>query len=479
MQKIHLNGIMLQHFFRTYQMPRPKKSTSVAGIASSGPRPSATDIQEFRKANEAVGLRIKSGRFTFVSRKLLNIFIFVAQKAGMPGLNAPPGEPGAEGYFWVRMADVISGFNYSSKNTELIKQTAHEMQSVKVLQTTTKSWTDEVMLSGVKVWNSHGVGNKNGEVWLGFAFSPTFQDLVLKPDNNFTKYSLYYQGILSGAQALALYEVCRRYATSPTRVTYKQTYEFWFHVLTGNPIEGEEPAPEYKYFKRDVVKPAIAEINANTDIEIELVEFKLGRRVESLQFKVSLKPQAALEFMPEINPGPLLDMKIVEQIMRLGITQEDATEIFAQYGEQSVLSHIALVEKRQNAKSGTTLASPAAYFKVAIANGYATNPHLAEPAASLKQETVPEPKKDLRAQYIAARSKQAFDYFSELEATEQSEILTRFVEQSDKTILGYYKKKGLEMKTVRSAFSEWLAIDVWGEVTEKDLIAFYDRGNVI
>jgi hypothetical protein len=457
-------------------MPRPKKSSSVAGIASSPPRPSATDI---RKANEAVGLRIKSGRFTFVSRKLLNIFIFVAQKAGMPGLNAPPGEPGAEGYFWVRMADIISGFNYSSGNTELIKQTAHEMQSVKVVQTTTKSWTDEVMLSGVKVWNSHGVGNRNGEVWLGFAFSPTFQDLVLKPDNNFTKYSLYYQGILSGAQALALYEVCRRYATSPSRVTFKQTYEFWFHVLTGNPIESGEPTPEYKYFKRDVVKPAIAEINANTDIEIELVEFKLGRRVESLQFKVSLKPQAALEFMPEIEPGPLLDMKIVEQIMRLGITQEDATEIFAQYGEQSVLAHIALVEKRQNGKSGTTLASPAAYFKVAIANGYATNPHVAEPAVGLQQETPSEPQKDLKAQYIAARNKQALEYFSELEATEQSEMLARFVEQADKTIHAYYKKKGLEMKTVRSAFGEWLAMEVWGAVTETDMIAFHDKGSVI
>ena len=461
-------------------MPRPKKSTSVASDASSLSTPPKTaDIQEFRKANEAVGLRIKSGRFTFVSRKLLNIFIFVAQKAGAPGVNAPPGEPGAEGYFWVRMADVISGFNYSSKNTDLIKQTAHEMQSVKVLQTTTKSWTDEVMLSGVKVWNSHGVGNKNGEVWLGFAFSPTFQDLVLKPDNNVTKYSLYYQGILSGAQALALYEVCRRYATSPTRVTFKQTYEFWFHVLTGTPIEGGEPAPEYKYFKRDVVKPAIAEINANTDIEIELVEYKLGRRVESLQFKVSLKPQAALEFVPEIDPGPLLNMQVVEKIMRLGITQPDATEIFAQYGEQSVLSHIDLVEKRQNAKSGTTLASPAAYFKVAIANGYATNPHLAEPVSASKQETEPMPKKDLRALYIAARSKQAFDYFSELEATEQNEILSRFVDQADKSILGYYRKKGLEMKTVRIAFGEWLAIDVWGEATEKDIIAFHDRGSVI
>ncbi len=35
------------------------------------------------------------------------------------------------------------------------------------------------------------------------------------------------------------------------------------------------------------------------------------------------------------------------------------------------------------------------------------------------------------------------------------------------------------MKTVRIAFGEWLAIDVWGEATEKDIIAFHDRGSVI
>jgi hypothetical protein len=66
-----------------------------------------TDLREFRKANEAVGLRIKSGKFTFVSRKLLNIFIFIAQKAGAPGVNAPTDDPGAHGYFWVRMSEVI------------------------------------------------------------------------------------------------------------------------------------------------------------------------------------------------------------------------------------------------------------------------------------------------------------------------------------------------------------------------------------
>lgn len=448
--------------------------TGLRTTVKSGQR--NTDLREFRKANEAVGLRIKSGKFTFVSRKLLNIFIFIAQRAGAPGINAPTDDPGAQGYFWVRMSEVIEGFSYLGNNTDYIKQTAHEMQSVKVIQSTGNSWTDEVLLSGVKVWNSLGLGHPRGEVWIGFAFPPTFQELVLRCENNYTKYSLYYQSVLSGAQSLALYEICRRYATSPTRVTYKQTYEYWYHVLTGTAVEDGAARPEYKYFKRDVLKTSIAEINRNTDIEVELIEFKENRRVEHLQFRVNLRPQASLEFHPESNPGPLLNMQVVERIMRFGIPQEDACQIYAQYSERTVIAHIELVEKRQKSTKGAVLDSPAAYFKVAIANGYASNPHIAEPLNA--EKVLPMPPRDLKAQMTVARSAQALSYFSELTEEEQAGYIGRFSDQADKTIKGYLKKKGLEMKVARTAFGEWLANEVWGDVTEKDVIAYHDKGGL-
>jgi hypothetical protein len=306
---------------------------------------------------------------------------------------------------------------------------------------------------------------------------PTFQDLVLRCENNYTKYSLYYQTVLSGAQSLTLYEICRRYATSPTRVTYKQTYEYWYHVLTGTAVEDGAARPEYKYFKRDVLKTAIAEINKNTDIEIELIEFKENRRVEHLQFRVSLRPQASLEFHPESSPGPLLNMIIVERIMRFGIPEEEACQIYAQYSERTVLAHIDLVEKRQKSTKGTVLDSPAAYFKVAIANGYASNLYIADPLTS--EKALPPPPKDLKAQLIVARSAQALSYYSELSESEQTGYIDRFSDQADKTIKGYLKKKGLEMKVTRSAFGAWLARDVWGEATDSDIIAFHNKGSVI
>jgi hypothetical protein len=80
---------------------------------------------------------------------------------------------------------------------------------------------------------------------------------------------------------------------------------------------------------------------------------------------------------------------------------------------------------------------------------------------------------------VVARSAQALSYYSELSEAEQARYIDRFSDQADKTIKGYLKKKGLEMKIARTAFGEWLAMDVWGEATESDIIAFHNRGSVI
>jgi hypothetical protein len=93
-------------------------------------------------------------------------------------------------------------------------------------------------------------------------------------------------------------------------------------------------------------------------------------------------------------------MQVVERIMRFGIPQEVACPFYAQYSERTVIAHVDLVEKRQKSPRGTVLDSPAAYFKVAIANGYASNSLIAEPLPAEKLSPVLP--KDLKAQMTAA-----------------------------------------------------------------------------
>lgn len=64
-----------------------------------------------------------------------------------------------------------------------------------------------------------------------------------------------------------MYEITKRYSTNPSGVTNRDTWQWWWKILTGAP-DGATP-PEYKYFKRDVVKKAVEEINSVTDVRVE------------------------------------------------------------------------------------------------------------------------------------------------------------------------------------------------------------------
>jgi len=62
-------------------------------------------------------------------------------------------------------------------------------------------------------------------------------------------------------------------------------------MLTGVPDNQCGVYKEWKYFSRDVVKQAVAEVNQITGLKIEPIEFKRGRSVTDLQFRVARKVQ--------------------------------------------------------------------------------------------------------------------------------------------------------------------------------------------
>lgn len=71
--------------------------------------------------------------------------------------------------------------------------------------------------------------------------------------------------------------------------------------ITGNP---DMKVTENKYFELKVRKRAMAEVNAMTDIEVMLIEHKIGRRVEQIQFKVARKANPFVaRFEVTVNAG--------------------------------------------------------------------------------------------------------------------------------------------------------------------------------
>ena len=425
-------------------------------------------LVEFRKSNDSIGLRIVEGHFSLLSRKLYNVFISTAQKQLKPGVNAPIDEPSAESYFWIAMQDVVKDTKYNSNDYETLKEHANELQNIRVEAESAKMWTSERLLSGVKIYNSRGLKSKGGTVWLGFSFPPEVLQMVLKP-TIYTKFSLWYQTQLRTASSLALYEVCRRYASSPSHLTNKELWIKWYYTITGT-LTTDTNIPEYKYFKRDHLLKSITEINAITDIDVELLEFKEGRKVANIQFKVYLKAQASFE-LPSV---PIINMELLEKIMVLGISKDEATEIYTAYDELDVIAHLNLVDSRQKNSRAGPLESAAAYFKTAIKKGYAN----VKVSQNIEDKPMPPTKKkNLRERFMLARAKDALVHYENLISGEQKKLFATFGTKVDKSIKPYLKK-GLDMTLVRNSFGDWLATTLWGEPTDGQIIDFLESETV-
>lgn len=453
-------------------MAPPKKKEAPVEVALVTIETGPDSLMEFRKANDSIGLRVVEGQFSLLSRKLYNVFISTAQKQQRPGVNAPIDEPSAESYFWIALQDVVKDTRYNSNDYETLKEHANELQNIRVAAESEKMWTSERLLSGVKIYNSKGLKNKGGTVWLGFSFPPEVMQMVLKP-TIYTKFSLWYQTQMRTASSLALYEICRRYASSPSHLTHRDHWNRWYYTVTGT-ASSDTNVPEYKYFKRDHVLKSIAEINAITDIEVELLEFRDGRKVIDLQFKVYLKAQSTFE----LSSAPIINMALLERIVALGVSKDEATAIYTAYDENVVLAHLNLVESRQKNARISPVESAAAYFKTAIKKGYASGKAL-EPEPEKPAPPKPPPaaapkkKKGIRERFMFARANDALVHYHKLSTEQQTKTFAEFSKSADKSLKPYLKK-GLAMTMVSNAFGDWLASNLWGQPTDSQILDFLE-----
>ncbi len=433
------------------------------------PAPGTSEAMEFRKTNEAIGLRVKEGRLSLLSRKLYNVMVYHAQQLKVPGQNAPIDNEVNRKYFWIPLADVARDAAYDSNDTELLKHHIEEFQNIKIHIEDDTQWTSERLVSSVKLVNPLGLRKKGGALWFGFAFPPEVHELVMSP-GTYTKLSIFYQGMLRSGPSLALYEICRRYATNPSKVTAIEGYEYWHSALTGNPVR--EVPPPYKYFKRDVLKPAIAEINSTTDIEVELIEHKNGRRIERLQFHVELSKQPGLAF----PAPPVIDGELVTRIMRFGFSQHEAADLSAQHADDKLRASIALVEARMASRNSAPLDSPAAYFRWSLKQGADAAQQLLEKAvrpASVARKEGP----SVMEQFLSARAREALEIYKELTDRERDEVFARF--KASNTAKGIKLNRGIDNPIVRSLLGQWYARETWGEPTADALAQFVEQYKIV
>ena len=400
------------------------------------------DQREFRKANEIISPRVaRGGTLTLLSRKVFNVLLYHTQRLGVPGKDAPEGDPLFADFFWIPLHELAADSAYNSEDASVIKDALQRLQDIKIITDDKKGFASDVLIPNIRV-----IPNRRGKATMvGWKLDAT-TERILKTPELYTRLSIYYLTSLRSTFSIALYEMAKRYSTNPSGLTARENWEWWHDVLTGLPITHEKP--EYKYFKRDVLKTAIDEVNT-TDIQVDLIEHKIGRKVAQLQFRVASAKQTSLE----LPLPPVVNSAVIEKIRAIGINAREAEDIFASHDEHLILKTLQWVDQRVDNHDLPPVESPAALFRAALRGRYAESAQPKQKVKRLevikKEEVTPDPEK------IAAREA-AIKQFNLLSAQDQQMILGEFVSTLKGPAAKAFKTKGLDHPLTGPAFSGWL-----------------------
>lgn len=97
----------------------------------------------------------------------------------------------------------------------------------------------------------------------------------------YTEYQLVNIGAFTSTHSIRLYELCSQYRDTGWRQTSLAELKDWFQV--------SDKYPRYNSFNQRVLTPAIDEINAKSDLLVDVETIKRGRTIIGLKFIISVK----------------------------------------------------------------------------------------------------------------------------------------------------------------------------------------------
>ena len=327
-------------------LPQPRRARRAASNhASPSPEPL------LRKPVNTLAIVPKSHKITSLGRKSYNVLLHEAQAQGLD-----------KAVFQAPLERIIRGIDFDSNDQALIKQHLRAMVS------TTVEWQSPTTGEGAS-WNVSGLlaharlSKVRGQVWVEWSYAVNLKQELLEP-TVFARLSLEILSQLRSHAGIALYEICSRYKDIGR--TSRQAWSWWRPVLSGRPETDKTARLEYRIFKRDTLKPAVAEVNAVTDLEIELVEHKAGRFIDELQFLIRRKPQAMLALRVPSEP---VDLSLIARAQALGVDDARAEELADAHGSDALRQGLDALQRRVANAFPEPLRDPYRYLKALMPGG--------------------------------------------------------------------------------------------------------------
>jgi hypothetical protein len=219
----------------------------------------------------------------------------------------------------------------------------------------------------------------------------------------YARISLSMQNRFGSKYAQALWETCTDYLGSGREsgetpfIPIEQ-----FRKLMG--LENKEYAQQFKIFNRDILKPAVAEINRVSDFRVTVAFQRQGRKVTALKFqihRVLMLPHGNQQ--PDLFPD-LADMPIAVKVMTdAGLPLKDALAVWqqgfeyvepnerpAEIGNNPELAFTRYVREKihllEQRRKGGKIENPAGFLLTAIKKNY-TNAKFAEKEARNERQS--------------------------------------------------------------------------------------------
>ena len=264
------------------------------------------NINEVIKASPAIQIQSK---LTHLQRRAWNILLANAYNE-LPDKDIHS----------VSMVELAAKLGFDSRDYDYLKETLEALRSCEVewnlLNKDNKQvWGIASLLASAEV--------ENGICTYGFA--PHLR-LKLHNPRIYTKLNLRLQNRFRGQYALILWEVCFDYFDADRDQGETPFIPLdRFKELMG--LE-ETDYPDFKVLNRDLIKPAIKEINGLTDYHVEVEYKRLVRRVAELKFRITKVKQLPVQesVFPDIENLP----RIAVELVQAGIDRNVALKITEQ-----------------------------------------------------------------------------------------------------------------------------------------------------
>ena len=427
----------------------------------------ADDDYLLKHVNAVALMPVPGGRrISLLGRRVFNVLLHRAQ------------EVGELDEYQARMHEIVGDAGYNSNDTAPIRKILRELMS------TTVEWQSPSN-GEIETWDAcnllSGAGTtkdkRTGAVTVRWRYDSKVRAQLLSPDR-YARLSLEAITQLSTHSAMALYEICARYIDNPSHKTARQHWRWWRPVLTG--VASDDSKAEYRFFKRDVIHKAIAEINACTNIEVRgPIEYKErdNRTIAEIQFEVYAKDRdraPARELPAPLNDLVVDDLPLIGRAINLGVKQFEAEELIRKHGPAHLAAALAELDKRlrmPSEKVGAVL-KPGSWLRahmVRVAKQLAEQ----EPAQApeLSHEDLQKHRAAWTDEWLRRRKDRLRIGFQELGQAEQQKMLDAFrdhlIAGSQTQLLKRLEASTWQHRMVLSTFIKFYGTRVLGEEWDK------------